>query len=99
MPNDKTVKTILLFLCVVVLVAGVFFSSTKSTNIVYYPTREAENSVTHEHTYKTTAWVWVSTKGGTRYHASPRCSNMKEPEQLLEVEAVKRGFTPCHNCY
>lgn len=42
--------------------------------------------------------VWI-TESGERYHSSPDCSNMKEPQEVNIEEATKRGYTPCQKCY
>ena len=42
--------------------------------------------------------VWVTAKG-KRYHNNPKCSNMKNPEEVTIEEAEKRGLTPCQKCY
>ena len=42
--------------------------------------------------------VWVSTKGGTKYHTRPDCSRMTEACQLTLYEASALGYTPCSRC-
>ena len=46
-----------------------------------------------------TATVWVSTKGGTKYHSKADCSSMTEAASLSLTEATEKGFTPCKRCY
>ena len=43
--------------------------------------------------------VWIPAKGGTRYHKSSSCSNMKNPRQVSRKTAEQRGYTPCRKCY
>lgn len=43
--------------------------------------------------------VWVPVKGGTKYHKSSICSNMKEPIQVNKSTAINYGYTPCKKCY
>lgn len=43
--------------------------------------------------------VWISTHGGSKYHAAASCSGMDEPEQVMAAQAEQRGFTPCKRCY
>lgn len=42
--------------------------------------------------------VWIP-KTGTKYHRIKECSNMINPSQISKEEAVKRGYTPCNDCY
>ena len=44
-------------------------------------------------------YVWIPTKGGTKYHASAECSNMEEPQKVTKDEAKAQGFTACKKCY
>lgn len=44
------------------------------------------------------ATVWVS-QTGSKYHADPGCSGMKNPSQLSRSEAESQGYTPCKRCY
>ena len=46
----------------------------------------------------TTKMVWVS-KSGTRYHCVSTCSNMKNPTEMTEEEAIAKGRKPCQKCY
>lgn len=43
--------------------------------------------------------VWIPAKGGTRYHKSSSCSNMKNPRQVSRKTAEQKGYTPCRKCY
>ena len=43
--------------------------------------------------------VWVPTKGGTKYHTGPGCSNMKDPVQVSIDTATANGYTPCKRCH
>ena len=48
---------------------------------------------------KTDITVWIPTNGGTKYHSSPSCSNMKNPEQVSLEYAKAKGFTACKRCH
>ena len=43
--------------------------------------------------------VWVPVHGGTKYHSDPGCSNMKDPRQVTQQQAMAEGFAPCKKCY
>ncbi len=43
--------------------------------------------------------VWIPTNGGKKYHSKSSCSQMKNPIQVTEQEAINRNFTPCGRCY
>lgn len=43
--------------------------------------------------------VWIPTNGGTKYHRSPSCSSMSNPDYVTISHATERGFTPCKRCY
>ncbi len=43
--------------------------------------------------------VWIPTNGGKKYHSKSTCSQMKNPIQITEQEAINRNFTPCARCY
>ncbi len=43
--------------------------------------------------------VWIPTKGGTKYHTRSNCSNMDDPDQVTEEEAIRLGFEPCKRCH
>lgn len=43
--------------------------------------------------------VWVSTKGGTKYHKKSDCSGMKNSKKMKEEIAKEKGYTPCKKCY
>ncbi|MBP3313670.1 MAG: hypothetical protein J6K84_03315 [Oscillospiraceae bacterium] len=42
--------------------------------------------------------VWIP-KSGNKYHSSSSCSNMKNPSQVTEEDAIARNYTPCSKCY
>ena len=42
--------------------------------------------------------VWIP-NSGSKYHSYSGCSNMKNPSQVTESQAVARGFTPCKKCW
>ncbi len=43
--------------------------------------------------------VWIPTDGGTKYHSTSTCSNMLNPEQVSESDAINRGFSQCGKCW
>lgn len=43
--------------------------------------------------------VWIPTNGGTKYHTSAKCCNMKNPIQVTLETALTNGFTPCKRCH
>lgn len=43
--------------------------------------------------------VWIPTNGGTKYHTSAKCCNMKNPIQVTLETALANGFTPCKRCH
>lgn len=43
--------------------------------------------------------VWIPTNGGTKYHSNQYCSDMENPKQVTEEEAIDQGFTACKRCY
>ncbi len=43
--------------------------------------------------------VWIPTNGGKKYHSRPGCSNMKNPKEVTQEEAIRQGFGPCKRCY
>ena len=45
-----------------------------------------------------TSLVWISSKGGTKYHSEQTCSNMEQPLQINMQEALDKGYTPCGKC-
>ena len=49
--------------------------------------------------YVEESYVWIPTKGGTKYHASAECSNMENPEKVTLDKAKEMGFTACKKCY
>ena len=49
-------------------------------------------------TPKKEAMVWIP-RTGSKYHSKSSCSNMKNPSQVTQSEAVSRGYTPCKKCY
>ena len=43
--------------------------------------------------------VWIPTNGGTKYHTSAKCCNMKNPIHVTLETALANGFTPCKRCH
>lgn len=42
--------------------------------------------------------VWIP-NSGSKYHTRSNCSNMKNPTQVTESQAISRGYTPCKRCH
>ena len=42
--------------------------------------------------------VWIPSSG-SKYHNNPNCSNMNNPTQVTESEALSQGYEPCKRCY
>ena len=40
---------------------------------------------------------WIS-ETGSKYHRNKYCSNMQNPSEVTEEEALSRGFEPCGRC-
>lgn len=53
---------------------------------------------TQEETVVNTEYVWIP-QSGKKYHDNSGCSNMKNPSQVTESEAISRGYAPCKKCY
>ncbi len=43
--------------------------------------------------------VWISTKGGTKYHRTATCSGMKSAIEVTLEYAEENGYTPCKKCF
>ena len=41
--------------------------------------------------------VWIP-QSGSKYHSTSSCSNMKNPSQVSEKEAIDMGYEPCKRC-
>lgn len=100
------VRRILIFLCLAaVLVPMSGCSLQRDTFEIYYNRPEAVPSTTFVPTGTIAAAasnddaVWISTKGGTKYHKLPDCSSMTEAKQIPLEDATKQGFTPCKRCF
>ncbi|MGN1340875.1 MAG: hypothetical protein ACI4WS_11330 [Oscillospiraceae bacterium] len=65
------------------------FSSNVKMNI-------KEKAVVNE---KISYMVWVPTNGGTKYHSTSSCSNMKAPRYVSIEIAIAEGFTACKRCH
>lgn len=73
------------------IVDGVIQTQTVSiSNTQETSTESAETPVS--------ATVWLS-RTGTKYHSNPSCSNMKNPIEATEDEAIAAGRTACSKCY
>ena len=42
--------------------------------------------------------VWIP-QSGSKYHSTSSCSNMKNPSQVSEKEAIDMGYEPCKRCH
>ncbi len=42
--------------------------------------------------------VWIPVSG-SKYHSKPGCSNMKNPTQVTQDEAVSMGYDACKRCH
>lgn len=42
--------------------------------------------------------VWIP-NSGSKYHTRSNCSNMKNPTQVTESQAISMGYTPCKRCH
>lgn len=42
--------------------------------------------------------VWIP-QSGNKYHSNSGCSNMINPTQVTESEAISMGYTPCKRCH
>lgn len=42
--------------------------------------------------------VWIP-NSGSKYHSRSNCSNMKNPTQVTESQAISMGYTPCKRCH
>ncbi|MBQ8165173.1 MAG: hypothetical protein IJZ94_05095 [Clostridia bacterium] len=42
--------------------------------------------------------VWIP-RTGSKYHSKSNCSNMKNPTQVTQSQAISRGYEPCKKCY
>lgn len=67
---------------------GTSTQSSTSTN---------ENFSTPDQNKSEGVMVWLP-KNGEKYHKNPSCSNMKNPKQATEEEAIKKGYKPCSKC-
>lgn len=59
----------------------------------------SSKSSSSTNTETTGSGVWIPTNGGTKYHSSSSCSNMKGPRQASASEAKGLGFTACKKCW
>lgn len=41
--------------------------------------------------------VWIPKKG-SKYHKTPTCSNMADPQQVPLSTAIEMGYEPCKRC-
>ena len=42
--------------------------------------------------------VWIP-NSGSKYHRYSSCSNMRNPRNVSENQAISMGYTPCKKCY
>lgn len=69
--------------------------STSSVNIDTSVSKSVQDDVSKN----TETMVWIPTNGGTKYHRTSGCSNMKDPKQISISEAMSSGYEPCKRCY
>lgn len=43
--------------------------------------------------------VWIPTNGGKKFHTKKSCSNMDDPIQVTQSEAIDQGFEACKRCH
>lgn len=43
--------------------------------------------------------VWVSRYLGRKYHSTPDCSRVIDPQEIPLSQAEAEGYTPCNRCY
>lgn len=92
--------SILLAICLVLTCMGCQTSTItnvhdSSTPFVVEQTEESKVNIQSD---ETVVMVWIP-RTGKRYHRNPRCSGMKKPTNVSLLEAERRGYTPCGNCY
>ena len=82
------------------------YAETAPTTIATEPTTEASTEATTtaptdatQPETATATMVWIPTNGGTKYHKKESCSNMINPSQVTQDQAINAGFTPCKKCY
>lgn len=42
--------------------------------------------------------VWIP-NSGSKYHSTPNCSGMKNPQQVSQSQAESMGYEPCKKCF
>lgn len=65
------------------------------------PTSEPTADTTPEPSTPSTSnetMVWIP-NSGSKYHSRSNCSNMKNPTQVTESQAISMGYTPCKRCH
>lgn len=45
------------------------------------------------------SYVWISARGGKKYHSDPACSGMKDAVKKSLEDAISEGYEPCKKCY
>ncbi len=99
-------KKLLAFCLSLLLLMTACHTTDTSTTVPDTQPISTPASTTVEMTIETTTqapiveeMVWISTKGGIKYHIRASCSNMNGPRQVTIFEAQELGFTPCKKCY
>lgn len=70
-------------------------SSAETSEAVSEP-----SSAASENPYDYEGTVYIAASGnGKRYHKNPNCSRMKGSLAMTVDEALKKGYTPCKNCW
>lgn len=62
------------------------------------PVAASSTVTTQEESADAEEMVWIS-ESGEKYHSTSECSNMKNPWQVSESEALAQGRTPCNKCW
>lgn len=65
-----------------------------SVLLQYLTEAPAERSVSRSTGIK----VWIP-KSGHKYHCDPHCSNMDDPSEVTEEQAISMGYEPCKRCW
>ena len=71
-------------------------SSGSGSTTTSKPATESNNN--NDNQTSSEEMVWIP-KSGSKYHSHAGCSNMKNPSQVTQNEAIRRGYDPCKKCY
>lgn len=62
------------------------------------PDTEAVAQETKQDAGSSGSVVWIP-QSGSKYHSNPGCSNMKNPSEVSESQAISMGYEPCKRCF